>query len=73
MPVARTCPCRVCGTCGATGHSARECLSETVGICNLNSCGDEAHQQPQGVEPTRGLWTAMDQLGRIPGRCRLVA
>ena len=27
----------------ATGHSARECPSKTVSICN--SCGDAAHQQ----------------------------
>ena len=38
-----TCPYRVCSTCGATGHSARECPFQTVGICN--SCGDETQQQ----------------------------
>ena len=38
-----TCPYRVCSTCGATGHSARECPFKTVGICN--SCGDETQQQ----------------------------
>jgi hypothetical protein len=38
-----TCPHRVCSTCGDTGHSARECPSKTVSICN--SSGDEMHQQ----------------------------
>ena len=38
-----TCPFRVCRTCGATGHSARECSSKTVGI--LNSCTEEAQMQ----------------------------
>jgi hypothetical protein len=33
----------LCSTCSATGHSARECPSKTVGICN--SCGDKTHQQ----------------------------
>ena len=37
------CPYRVCRTCGATGHSARECPSKTVGV--RQSCGDEAHMQ----------------------------
>ncbi len=43
-----TCPYRVCSTCGATGHSARECPSKTVGICN--SCGDETDQQHDALE-----------------------
>ena len=38
-----SCPYRVCNTCGATGHSARECPSKTVGI--LNSCTEEAPMQ----------------------------
>ena len=38
-----TCPYRVCNTCGATGHSARECPSKTVGIAN--SCTEEAQMQ----------------------------
>ena len=40
-----TCPYRVpvCNTCGATGHSARECPSKTVGI--VNSCTEEAQMQ----------------------------
>ena len=33
----------LCSTCSATGHSARECPSKTVGI--YNSCGDKMHQQ----------------------------
>ena len=38
-----SCPYRVCNTCGATGHSARECPSKTVGI--VNSCTEEAQMQ----------------------------
>ena len=38
-----TCPYRVCSTCGAAGHSARECPTKIVSI--LNSCGDESHEQ----------------------------
>ena len=42
------CPYRVCSTCGATGHSARESPYRTVGICN--SCGDgpqQHHDRPR--------------------------
>jgi len=38
-----TCPYRVCSTCGATGHSARECPSKIVGIRNSRS--EETHEQ----------------------------
>ena len=35
------CPYRVCRTCGATGHSARECPSKTI----VNSSTEEAQMQ----------------------------
>ena len=36
-----SCPYRVCNTCGATGHSARECPSKTI----VNSSTEEAQMQ----------------------------
>ena len=40
-----SCPYRVCKTCGATGHSARECPSKTISKTIVNSCTEEAQMQ----------------------------
>ena len=60
-----TCPYRECNTCGATGHSARECPSKTVSV--RHSFTEEA--QMQHDRPSDEVCERCREHGHIEAHC----